>query len=156
MFLFKASGATYRRVIEQGIHAFQYPPSEVHGNELVLLSKNKNACKLLERQVQTVAKLYRVRPATSAELDHFFPGVRASARWDYAVELYWMRPLSMPFNLAGIKGFNARRYNTVQGFARLDEGDDLAVIRHLVKTNPAILMDIVNNAEPPEHLAGKT
>src|SRR6266853_2306499 len=126
MFLFKAAGSTYDRVIESGIHAFQYSPVEVNGHELVLLSKNKEDCALLERQVQAVAKLDQVRTATASELEEFFPGVAASARWKYAVELYWMRPLASPFNLAGIKGFNYKRYATVQGFARIDPGDDLA------------------------------
>lgn len=150
MFLFKASGSTYRNVIKEGVHAFQYAPSEVNGDELVILSKNKEDCTLLERQVQAVAKLYKVRAAADDELEKFFPGVEASARWTHLIELYWMRPLPVPFNLAGIKGFNAKRYNTVQGFARLDHGDDLALVQHLVRTNPAILLDIVNNAEPPD------
>lgn len=147
MFLFKASGATYRKVIKQRIHAFQYSPSEVKGDELVLLSKNKEDCVLAEKQVQAVAKLDKVRRATAEELDRFFPGSQASERWKHAVELYWMRPLTKPFNLSAIRGLNANRYNTVQGFARLDEGDDLAVIQHLIKTNPDILLDIVNNAD---------
>jgi hypothetical protein len=149
MFLFKASGATYTRVLEKGVHAFQYSPAEVNGDELILLSKNKKNCKLLERQVQAVAKLDLVRPATPTELEESFPGVKASERWKYAVELYCIRPLTQPFNLVGIKGFNAERYKTVQGFARLDEGDDIALVRHLAKTNPAILLDIVNNADSP-------
>lgn len=44
MFLFKASGATYTRVHEKGVHAFQYSPAEVNGDELILLSKNKKNC----------------------------------------------------------------------------------------------------------------
>lgn len=59
-----------------------------------------------------------------------------------------MRRLPAPFNLSAIRGFNAKRYNTVQGFARLDAGDDLALIRHLAKTNSDVLLDIVNNADP--------
>ncbi len=147
MFLFKASGATYQKVIKQRIHAFQHSPSEVNGDELVLLSKNKEDCVLAEKQVQAVAKLDKLRRATAAELDQFFPGSLASERWKYAVELYWMRPLIKPFNLSAIRWLQAKRYNTVQGFARLDEGDDLAVIQHLIKTNPDILLDIVNNAD---------
>lgn len=150
MFLFKASGATYLQVMGQRIHAFQYPPAEVIGNELVLLSKNKEDCALLERQVQAVAKVCRVRPATAGELGQFFPGVEAAERWNYVVELYSMRPLSTPFNLAGVKGLNAKRYRTVQGFARLDRGDDHAILHHLSKTNPVILLDIINNAGAPE------
>lgn len=147
MFLFKASGSTYTKVLDQGVHAFQYSPAEVNGDELILLSKNKKDCSLLERQVQAVAKLDQVRPATPSELDEFFPGVAASARWRCAVELYWLRRLTKPFNLVGIKGFKAKRYKTVQGFARLDVGDDLALVQHLAKTNPTVLLDIVNNAD---------
>lgn len=51
MFLFKASGATYRKVVERGVHAFPYSPVEVNGDELVLLSKNRKDCALLEKQV---------------------------------------------------------------------------------------------------------
>jgi hypothetical protein len=147
VFLFKSSGATYRKVIKHAAHAFQYSPAEVNGDELVLLSMNREDCKPLEKQIRAVAKLDQVRKATGEELESFFPGVAASVRWKFAVELYWVRPLSVPFNLSAIKGFNATRYKAVQGFARLDDGDDLAVVQHLIRTNPIIVLDILNNAD---------
>src|SRR5688572_21067239 len=114
MFLFKSAGTNYRRVIKRKVHAFQFAPVEVNRDELILLSKNREDCAMTEKQVQTVAKLQRVRPATATELDEFFPGVRASERWKYIVQLYWVRPLPAPFNLSSVSGFNAKRYGTVQ------------------------------------------
>ena len=127
MFLFKASGKTYRKVLAAGVHAFQYSPAQVNGDELILLSKNREDCAMLERQVQAVAKLLRVRRATPTELEAWFPQVRASDRWKYAVELYWIRPLPVPFNLRAVPGLNEKRYRPVQGFAMLASGDDMAV-----------------------------
>lgn len=148
MFLFKASGKTYRKVIKHSLHAFPYAPSEVNGDELVLLSKNREDCTMAEKQVQTVAKLLKVQRATP-ELDRVFPDVQASKRWKYEIRLYWVRRLSTHFNLNQIVGLNAKHYNTVQGFARLTDGDDLALVRYLAKTNPDVLLDILNNAERP-------
>ena len=148
MFLFKSSGKTYRKVIKQGVHAFPHSPKEVNGDELVLLSKNRADCAILEKQVQWVAKLKQVRKATAAELEQFFPGVGAAEKWKYAVTLYWVRPLPFPFNLSAVPSFNSKRYNTVRGFARLDSGDDMALVRYLAKTNTDVLLDIINNADP--------
>lgn len=149
MFLFKASGATYGKVVEQSVHAFPYSPLDVQGDEFVLLSKNKDDCALLERQIQFVAKLIEVRRATEGELERFFPGVNAASRFEYVAELYWLRRLPKPFNLTGALGPRARRYDTVQDFAKLDHDDDLAILRHLLKTNPDVILDVVNNAERP-------
>ena len=150
MFLFKASAKTYGKVVKQAVHAFPHSPAEVRGDEFVLLSKNREDCALLEKQVQYVAKLLAVRPATEDELERFFPGVNATARWKHVVELYWLRPLVKPFNLSGIPGLNAKRYDPIQGFAKLDDEDALALLRHLQATNPDVLLDFVNNAERPD------
>lgn len=80
MFLFKASGGTYRKVIKQTLHAFPHSPSEVKGDEFVLLSKNRQDCTLSEKQIQYVAKLVGIRSATAEERDRFFPNVDASER----------------------------------------------------------------------------
>ncbi len=154
MFLFKASGATYHRVRRQAVHAFPVSPAEVHGDEFVLLSKNREDCRDPEKQVQYVAKLLQVRPASSAELEEFFPGVEAGKRWRYAAELYWVRQLPKPFNLSAIPGFDARHYSTVQGFAKLSEPDALALLHYLQATNSTLLLDIVNSAERPDPSTG--
>lgn len=78
-----------------------------------------------------------------------FPSTRAGERWDYVVELYWRKPLPKPFNLSQVPGLNYRRYNTVQGFAKLDEEDGRVLTAYLAETNPNVLLDIVNNAERP-------
>jgi hypothetical protein len=149
MFLFKASGATYRRVIKQTVHAFQQSPVQVRGDEFVLLAKNREDCGMLEKQVQFVAKLLTVRPGTEAELDGLFPGVHAGERWKYVAELYWLRPLAHSFNLGDIADFNSKRYAPVQGFAKLDDADARALLSHLQETNSALLLDFVNEAERP-------
>ena len=149
MFLFKSSGATYSRVVKQSVHAFPYSPAETRGDEFVLLSKNREDCRDLEKQVQWVAKLLKVRPATPTELEQLFPRVGAGSRWNHVVELYWVRRLTKPFNLAGIPGFNAKRYDTVQEFAKLDDEDARILSRYLSATNPDVVLDFVNNAERP-------
>jgi hypothetical protein len=150
MFLFKASGATYRRVVKQTVHAFPHSPAQVRGNEFVLLAKNREDCSLLEKQVQFVAKLLTVRSGTEAELDRLFPGVDAGSRWKHVAELYWLRPLAHRFNLSDIPSFNAKRYAPVQGFAKLDGEDAHALLKYLQDTNSILLLDIVNQAERPD------
>jgi hypothetical protein len=150
MFLFKASGATYSKVVKQEIHAFRFSPADVNENEFILLSKNREDCALVEKQVQYVAKLLVVRPGTEEELDRLFPDVRAAERWAYVVELYWSKPLSSPFNLSQVPALKYKRYNTVQGFAKVDQEDALALVPFLTRTNPDVLLDLLNNAERPD------
>lgn len=154
MYLMKASGATYARVLRICKHAFRDRPSEISEDEFVLLSKNAEDCADTELQVQYVAKVFRVRPAKPAELDTSFPGVRAGERWEYVVELYWPKKLERPFNLTGVPRFNGRRYGQVQAFAKLDPEDELPLLDHLVRTNGAVLLDILNNAERPDMSSG--
>src|SRR4051812_3064165 len=118
MFLFKASGDTYRAVVRHQLHAFAYSPHDPHNDEVVLLSKNREDCANLEKQVQHLARIQHIRPARGDELDRYFHGVGASARWKHVVKLYWVRPLVRQFNLHNVKDFNATHYNTVQGFAK--------------------------------------
>jgi len=149
MYLMKSSGATYQRVLRLCKHAFRGRPSEILEDEFVLLSKNSEDCAPTEPQVQYVAKVLRVRTAGAEELDASFPGVEAGERWEYVVELYWPKKLDRPFNLSGVPGFNGRRYGQVQTFAKLDPLDELPLLNHLIRTNPAVLLDIINNAERP-------
>jgi hypothetical protein len=116
----------------------------------VLLSKNKEDCRPTESQIQYAAKLLAIRDANPAELEKYFPNVDAAQRWGVLVCLYWSRKLDRPFSLSEIKGVNARRYNTVQEFAALDPEDEELVFRRLVRDNARIILDVVNNAEPPE------
>lgn len=150
MYLYKASGATYRTVVRKELHAFPYSPAEVSEDECILLSKNREDCAMLEKQVQYAAKLHSVRAATEEELDAFFPDVAASGRWRFALKLYWVRPFRRPFNLTEVTGLNAKRYSTVQGFAKLDPTDELAMLRHLIATNADLILDVLNNAQRPE------
>ncbi len=149
MYLMKASGATYQRVLKLSKHAFRGRPTEIAEDEFVLLSKNAQDCGPTEPQVQYVAKVLRVRAALPGELDESFPGVEAGHRWEYVVEFYWPKKLERPFNLTGVRGFNGKRYGQVQTFAKLDPADELPLLDHLVRTNAAVLLDIVNNAERP-------
>jgi len=149
VFLFKASGATYRRVIKQSKHAFPYAPRDVHEDEFVLLSKNREDCADTERQIQYVAKVLTVRAPVTGELDASFPGVNASSRFGSIVELYWSKPLAKPFNLSEVAHFNYRHYDTVQDFAQLHETDAQAIVDHLGSTNDQVLLDFLNNAVRP-------
>lgn len=150
MYLMKASGTTYHRVLRLCKHAFRGRPSEIAEDEFVLLSKNAEDCSPTEPQVQYVAKVFRVRAAEPNELDESFPGVNAGERWENVVELYWPKKLDRPFNLTGVSGFNSKRYGQVQAFAKLDPEDELPLLDHLVRTNPAVLLDIINNAKRPD------
>lgn len=150
MYLMKASGATYAKVLRLSKHAFRGRPTEVSEDEFVLLSKNLEDCASTECQVQHVAKVFRIRPAEAAELEASFPGVLAGERWKFVVELYWPKKLDRPFNLTGIPRFNGRRYGQVQAFAKLDPEDELPLLDHLVRTNGAVLLDVLNNAERPD------
>ena len=150
MYLMKASGATYQKVLKMRKHAFRGQPSEIAEGEFVLLSKNAADCAPTEAQVQYVAKVLRIRRAEPGELDESFPGVQAGERWEHVVELYWPKKLDQPFNLTGIPQFNGKRYGQVQAFAKLDESDELPLLNHLVRSNAAVLLDIVNNAERPD------
>ena len=149
MFLFKASGSTYRRVVRQSIHAFPHSPVDVREDEFVLLAKNRDDCGQLEKQVQNVAKILHVRDATAEEVERLFPNVNAADRWKYVVELYWLRPLVTPFNLTEVPGLNAHRYAPVQGFAKLDPEDELPLFDFLCKTNAPVVLDIAGRAERP-------
>jgi hypothetical protein len=149
MFLYKSSGATYGKVVKQSVHAFPYSPAEARQDEFVLLSKNRADCRNLEKQVQWVAKVLDVRSATATELENLFPRVGAGSRWNHVVKLYWVKALTKPFNLSAIPGFNAKRYDTVREFAKLDDQDEQALFRYLVATNSDVVLDFVNNAERP-------
>jgi len=153
MYLMKSSGATYQRVLKLRKHAFRGRPTDITEGEFVLLSKNAEDCAPTEPQVQYVAKVLRVRAASAEELNASFPGVEAGERWEFVVELYWPKKLDRPFNLTGVPGFNGRRYGQVQTFAKLDPRDELPLLDHPIRTNPAVLLDIINNAERPDATA---
>ena len=149
MLLFKSSGATYMKVVRQSIHAFLHNPVRAREDEFVMLSKNREDCSGTEKQIQWVGKVLEVNRATPAQLDKLFPGVDAGRRFRYTVKLYWVRKLTKPFNLPEIRGLNARRYNTVQDFARLDSEDEPKLLKHLVTTNPDVILDFLNNVKRP-------
>lgn len=144
MILFKASGTTYRRVVTQERHAFPFSPSEVRPHEFVLLSKNREDCRPTENQIQHVAKVLGIEAVAPAVIEQQFPNVTAGARWSYLAKLYWSRPLKRSFNLSQVVGLNAKRYATVQEFARLDEGDEIVVFNFLLESNPETILDFVN------------
>lgn len=152
MLLFKASGRTYRRVLQLQRHAFPFAPSEVQPHELVVLSKNREDCAPTEAQIQQLAKLLCVEPASPEELDEDFAGVSAGERWHYRAFLYWSSPLDRPFNLSQVEGLHYRRYNTVQNFARFEPDDAMALLNHLDRTNQRVILDFINRAEsgPPQ------
>lgn len=150
MFLFKASGKTYMRVVRRGTHAFAHAPTEVNRDELVLLSKNREDCRPGERQIRFVGKIHEVRVALPSELDHFFPGMDAAKRWQYTIRLYNVFPVPEPFDLAQVPGLDAVHFRTVQGFSRLSHNDQAALVSFLISTNPQLVIDILNAEGPPD------
>lgn len=149
MYLFKSSGTTYRRVVKQAAHAYGSMPRLASPDEFVLLSKNKEDCALTEKQVQYAAKILNFREATPSELDAMYPGVAAGERFRYVADLYWVRPLDEPFNLSQVRGLNEKHYRTVQGFAQFSTEDAQALLDFLSRTNAAVLLDFLGNAERP-------
>lgn len=150
MFLFKASGKTYRRVALGAVHAFPHSPSEANRDELVLLSKNRADCRPSEKQIRFAAKIRDVRDARPAELEQLFPGVGADERWKSAIRLYNVCELERPFDLNEVTGFNAKHFRPVQGFSRLRESDMAALFQFLVATNPKLIIDMLNAEAPDE------
>ena len=55
-FIYKASGATYRRVVNQELHAFPFAPKEASEDEFILLSKNREDCALLTHRGDSGAR----------------------------------------------------------------------------------------------------
>jgi len=117
---------------------------------LVLLSKNRRDCAHDERQIQYVAKLLQVRKGDPVELERLFPGMQAGERWKWIAELNRVRALTAPFDLASVKGLHLPRYETVQTYARFDAADESALVHFLGQSNAGVLLDILNNAEPPK------
>jgi hypothetical protein len=153
MFLFKASRKTYWRVAKQSLHAFPFSPKEAEVGQMVLLSKNREDLRRGEKQIQFVAKILAVRPATPAELEERFPGVGAGERFRFIAELYWLEKLDNEFDLSQVPGFNSRRYDSVQDFAKLDAVDESAMISFLAKRNERVLLSYLNRDDLPESLA---
>ncbi len=152
MYLFKASGVTYRRVVRQQLHAFPSLPTQAHEGEFILLSKNRADCGMLEKQVQYVAKLHSIRSASSAELERLFPEVSSSNRWRYFILLYFVRQLEQPFNLCEAPGLDFKRYATVQCHARIAPADETAILHYLIRTNSNVVLDFVNNTDKSDSL----
>ncbi|MBL0179296.1 MAG: hypothetical protein IPP98_09260 [Gemmatimonadetes bacterium] len=147
MMLFKASGETYDRVITQRAHAFRGLPRGFREHQTVLLSKNRSGMSWCERQVQHLARIRTIRKATPAELERFYPGVNAGARWRYLVELYAVTPLTRQFDLSQVPGLDAKRYQTVQSYSLFSEAEDLALLQYFRLKNTQAIIDILN-ADP--------
>ncbi|MEO7646839.1 MAG: hypothetical protein ABIV11_01195, partial [Gemmatimonadaceae bacterium] len=133
MIYFVADPSTYHRVARTSTHAFATGPSDAEADELVILGEKRDPRRTLHKQVQYLAKMIRARPAKPGELEALFPGVGAEQRWKDLVELYWARPLSAPFNLFQVDGFDYSAFRNVQTFKRLSESDAQAVFQHLCK-----------------------
>jgi hypothetical protein len=149
MYLFKASGKTYKRVAKGAVHAFPFPPTEANPDEFVLLSKNREDCRLGEKQIRFAARIRDVRPARPSELENLFPGVSAEQRWRSVIRLYNVCEFQRPFDLSQIAAFGAKHYRTVQGFARIREPDSKALVSFLIRTNPQMIIAMLD-AEAPD------
>jgi hypothetical protein len=57
--------------------------------------------------------------------------------------------LTRPVNLSEVADLSYKQYDTVQDFAKLDEADANAVVRHLTATNHALLLEFINEALRP-------
>jgi hypothetical protein len=153
MFLFKASGKTYRRVAKQSLHAFPFSPTEADVGQMVLLSKNRDDLARGEKQIQNVAKVLAIRPSAPEELEERFPGVEAGERFRFIVELYWLEPLDTEFDLSQVPGMNYRRYDSVQNATKLDDADEIAVINYMARTNRRVILSYLNRSDLPDSLA---
>lgn len=152
MYLFKASGKTYKQVVKGAVHAFPHSPTSANLHEVVFLAKNRQDCRLGEQQIRFTARIRQIRPARPSELETQFPSVGADSRWTSVIRLYNVRRLEQPFDLAHVKNLNEKHYRTVQGFARFKESDAKALITFLIRTNHQTLLDILNAEGPDEDL----
>jgi hypothetical protein len=150
MFLFKHQPDTPHR---QAIASRVFIGHRSRSGAACVVGKNREDCTPTEAQIQYVAKILDVRPATVEELEKHFPGVRAGERFQVIVELYWLEPLDTPFNLSQAIGPAHKYYNTVQDFSKLKDEDELAVFGFLVKKNPRVVISYLNRSDLPEKLA---
>jgi hypothetical protein len=144
MYLFKAAGQTYASVVRHERHAFPGTPREITEDEFVLLSKNREDCSMLEKQVQYVAKFAGIRRAQRGELERYWPGSQQEHEWHWMADLYARRALDHPFNLDDVPGLDAAQYRPVQGFARLRDRDAYALLDYLARTNEAVVLSFLN------------
>lgn len=147
MFLFKASAATYMKVVRQSAHAFRHGPPSATPGTFVLLSMNKEDCTPSERQIRHFAKIKLIRSGSAEELEQRFPGVDAAARWNDLVELYWLKAFDQPFSLSDVPGLDSKRYDTVQGFSRFMESDSAALITYFGHKNTHQIVEMLNCAD---------
>lgn len=133
MYLFKASGETYMKVVNNRVHAFQRLPAGLREHELVFLSRNREGLRPGEKQIRYVGKVARVETATPRRLEKLYPSVGAGERWEYLVYLYSVLKVIPAFDLNEVTGFNAARYRNAQVPVRFDASDEAAMLRFLTR-----------------------
>jgi hypothetical protein len=136
-------------VVRQRVHAFRNRPKGMVEDQPVLLSKNRSRSSWYERQVQHVARIRAIRPASPEELDRLYPGVNAGQRWNYVVELYAVTPLARQLDLHQVHGLDDKRFQTVQTFAEFTEEESGAIGSYLIAREPGVVCALLNS-DPAE------
>lgn len=129
MYIFKTSGETFDSVIRNQKHAFRTKPSELYPGELILVSKNKSDLAQNEKQIMYTMRFKDIRIATDEEIELFWPGNQG--RWDYIIDCNDTKPVSIPFNLEDVLGYEARIYKPIVTFKKIESRHERLIIRHI-------------------------
>jgi hypothetical protein len=136
-FIFKTSGATIRSVVANQKHAFRGKPVDWYKGEWVLVSKNRQDCHLLERQIQYVMRLGTIRPLERGEAELYWHN--SEGRWQYLFSCTNTVRLARPFNLGEPLGTAAEAYRGTMTFKRLTSDDERRVYEFIERSNPGLI-----------------
>jgi len=129
MLLFKTSGDTIESVVRNQKNAFLNEPRRWFVGELVLISKNKNDCKKSERQIQFISEIEDIRPASTGEVEKYWPG--NEGRWNFIVLLRNTRKVPS-FNLEDAIGeYQAQIYKQVISYKKFEAEHEDKILRYL-------------------------
>jgi hypothetical protein len=129
MFLFKTSGETFDSVIHHQKHAFRGRAKDWSLGELVLVSKNRDALRATERQIQYVMRLRNWRPLRPGEAGRYWPGTEG--RWEYLVECDGTARINHPFDLDEVLGDEAAAHKPVMTFTKFSPAHEQQLSQHL-------------------------
>jgi hypothetical protein len=136
MYLFKTSGETFESVIQNQRHAYPNKPRSWYRDEIVLVSKNKDACSPGEKQIQYVMRIQNIRQVENDEIERYWPGNRG--RWKWIIDGYDTIKLIKPFDLRDVIGERASVYLHVVNFKKVKPEDEIIIINFFERNGDLI------------------
>lgn len=134
MLLFKTAGDTFNSVVSNQKHAFYRIPKNWQSGEIALVSKNKKDCRIGEKQIQHIMRLERMRPATHAEIEKYWPN--NFGRWKYIADCFQTVRLQKPFNLDDIIDYNELKvYKNVTPAMKISLMHEQVILNYLNSIN---------------------